>query len=105
MTVAIRATSEDSNATGINEDQADNSHPTSGAVYVFSRDPRGEWVQAAYVKAPNGDPSDYFGSSLALSAEGHILAAGAYNEASAATGVGGNQTQNILPSAGAVYLY
>ncbi len=58
-----------------------------------------------YVKASNTNASDFFGISVALSADGNTLAVGALLEASAATGVGGDQTDNTAGSAGAVYLY
>src|SRR6185369_603680 len=59
----------------------------------------------AYLKASNTGASDLFGSSVALSADGSTLAVGAYQEASAATGIGGNQTDNSAGSAGAVYVF
>ena len=52
------------------------------------------WSQQAYVKASNTGADDYFGSSVALSANGSTLAVGAVGEASAATGIGGDQTDN-----------
>ena len=46
-----------------------------------------------------------FVDSVALSDDGDTLAVGASLEASAATGVGGDQDDNFAPGAGAVYLY
>ncbi len=94
---------EDSAATGIDGDQSDNSATNSGAVYIFRRS-GGTWMQATYVKAPNTDPSDGFGSSLALSSDGTVLVVGANGESSAATGVGGNQSDNSKNGSGAVYV-
>jgi hypothetical protein len=95
---------EDSNATGINGNQADDSAPDSGAVYVFTRS-GGVWSQQAYVKASNTGPGDSFGFSLALSADGNTLAVGAYLENSNATGIGGNQADNSALDSGAVYVF
>lgn len=61
--------------------------------------------QTAYLKASNPDGSDSFGSSIALSGDGHTAAVSAYLERSNATGVGGNQLDNSLPGAGAVYVF
>jgi len=58
--------------------------------------------QAVYGKSSNAGPIDYFGYSIALS--GDTLAVGAYGEASAATGVNGNQADNTAFFAGAVYI-
>jgi FG-GAP repeat len=98
----VGATSEASNATGLNGNQADNSANVSGAAYVFTRS-AGVWSQQAYVKASNTEAGDFFGYSLALS--GDTLAVGAYGEDSNATGVGGNQADNSASGSGAVYVF
>jgi trimeric autotransporter adhesin len=87
-TLAVGAYGEDSSAIGIDGNGADNSAADSGAVYVFTRS-GSTWSQQAYVKASNTGADDWFGISAALSADGGILAAGAYRE----------------DSSGAVYLY
>jgi len=61
--------------------------------------------RSVYVKASNADASDRFATSIALSADGSTMAVGAYLEASAATGVGGDASNNAAGSAGAVYVY
>ena len=63
------------------------------------------WSQQAYVKASNTEPYDFFGRSVALSANGTTLTVGAIGESSLATGIGGNQADNSADSAGAVYLF
>ncbi len=103
-TLAVAAIGEDSSATGINGDETDNTALTSGAVYLFTQS-NGIWTQQAYIKASNTEGSDYFGSGLALSADGGVLAVGAYREDSAATGINGNQDSNSASLSGAVYLY
>jgi hypothetical protein len=103
-TMAIGAPFESGGATGVNGNQNDNSTYASGAVYVFTR--QGDsWTQQAYVKASNPGQSDHFGSSVALSRDGNTMAVSAYWEASAATGVDGNQNDNSIPQAGAVYVF
>ncbi len=94
------APGEASNAVGVNGNQADNSSPFSGAVYVFRR--RGNtWQQEAYLKAGVNQLGGRFGHdlwtnnrALALSADGATLAVGAPFQI-----VGGVQ------SAGAVYIF
>ncbi|HSR10440.1 MAG TPA: cadherin-like beta sandwich domain-containing protein [Thermodesulfobacteriota bacterium] len=101
-TLAVGAPDEDSSAAGVDGNQGDNSAPSSGAVYVFTRS-GANWTQQAYIKASNANAMDYFGSGLALS--GDTLAVGAYNESSSATGVNGNQADNSAAGAGAVYIF
>ena len=109
-TLAVGANQEDSNATGVDGDQTDNSALNSGAVYVFTRG-GGKWIQQAYIKASNtggGDPTtglggDRFGWSVALS--GNTLAVGARDEDSNATGINGNQDDNSATDSGAVYVF
>ena len=102
-TLAVGAINEDSAATGVGGDQANNFTGASGAVYVYVRDAAGNWSQQAYVKASNAGFLDYFGHSVGLS--GDSLAVGAYYEDSAATGIGGNETDDNAPQSGAVYLF
>jgi hypothetical protein len=103
-TLAVGAFREDSAATGVDGDQAANSAAESGAVYVFTRAGT-RWTQQAYVKASNTGADDGFGQNIALSANGSTLAVGAIFEASAAAGVGGDQTDNTAIASGAVYVF
>src|SRR5207247_2591128 len=108
-TLAVGATGEDSALTGVrpgivNETTAGNAAPGAGAVYVYTRSGT-TWTQEAYIKTSNTGVLDLFGFSVSLSADGDILAVGAIGESSAATGIGGNQTDNSAADAGAVYVY
>jgi cysteine-rich repeat protein len=103
-TLAVGAFGEASAATGIGGDQADNSAEKAGAVYVFTRSGT-TWTQQAYLKASNTDAFDHFGDRVALSADGSSLAVGAPGEASAATGIDGDQADNSASGAGAVYVF
>ena len=103
-TIAVGAPHESSGASGINGNADDNSLYASGAVYVFVR--RGDaWVQQAYVKASNPGQSDLFGMTVALSADGNVMAVAAPWERSAATGINGDQNDDSLAQAGAVYVF
>ena len=101
-TLAVGAFGESSAATGIGGNQADNSASSSGAVYVFTRTGT-TWSQQAYLKASNTGAGDSFGFSVSLS--GNTLVVGAYREASNATGIDGNQTDNSATESGAVYVF
>jgi hypothetical protein len=101
-TVVVGANGEDSNATGVNGNQADNSANFAGAAYVFVRSGT-TWSQQAYLKASNTDPGDFFGFSVAAS--GDTVVVGAYLEASNAIGINGNQADNSLSNAGAAYVF
>jgi len=103
-TLAVGANWEDSVATGIEGNQADNGANGAGVVYVFGR-ATNNWTQLAYVKASNTEALDLFGHSVALSADGNTLAVGSVGEASQFAGINGDQTDNSAVAAGAVYLY
>jgi len=103
-TMAVGAPDEDSNATGVDGDQADNSAPFAGAVYVFVRDGT-QWSQQAYLKASNAQADDKFGYCLDLSFDGATLAVAAVGESSSATGIDGNQNDNSASRSGAVYVF
>ncbi len=74
-----------------------------GAVYMFRRDGSGNWSQEDLLVASNTGADDSFGASVALH-EG-TLVVGALQEASAATGIGGNGDDNSAPYAGAAYVF
>lgn len=71
-TLAVSAPGDDSTSAGEATD--------SGAVYVFTRE-EDRWQQHAYVKASVVEEFARFGTSLALSNNGNVLAVGAPGEA------------------------
>ena len=86
----------------------------AGTVTVFERSNE-IWQEQAVLRASNpGQESgadftfvrgDTFGTDVSLSANGNTLAVGATGEASGATGINGDQSDNSLPNAGAVYVF
>jgi hypothetical protein len=76
--LAVGAIGEDSNATGVNGNQDDNSANQSGAAYVFTRS-GSTWTQQAYIKSSMTRPNVLFGYSLGISANGDTLAVGEYD--------------------------
>lgn len=103
-TIAVGAPLESSIGTGVDGNQDDSSVAAAGAVYVFDHRPE-SWQQRNYLKASNTDAGDLFGYRLALNGSGTLLAVGAAAEASIAAGIGGDQADNSLAGAGAVYLF
>src|SRR5690349_14612044 len=63
---------------------------------IFPRDHLLDTI--GYFKSSNSDPSDFFGHAVVLSNDGNTLAVDATLEASAATGINGNQSDNSAPN-------
>ncbi len=103
-TMAISAPYDNSSGRGVYvaNEPVDQGAMKSGAVYVFRRTGT-TWVREAFLKASNSDAGDSFGLTLAL--VGNTLAITSEYEASAATGVDGDQDDNSAPNAGAVYVF
>lgn len=74
----------------------------SGAANIFERT-SGTWQQTAFLKAPQPEMGDGFGAAVTIA--GTRLAVGAPAEDSASPGVNGDQTNNRLSAAGAVYTF
>jgi len=104
-TLAVGSWDESSDATGINGNDTDTSAMAAGAAYVFAFD-GAQWSQQAYVKEQRTTTSDLFGSAVALSYDGNILAVGAPLESGGGTGVTTLQpTSDDLSNCGAVYVF
>ncbi|MCH8228248.1 MAG: FG-GAP repeat protein, partial [Proteobacteria bacterium] len=101
-TLVVGARNEDSNASGINGDQNNDSAVDAGAAYVFTRSGT-VWSQQAYLKASNTDIDDLFGLSVAIS--GDTLVVGTRREDSNASGINGDQSDNSAIQAGAAYVF
>jgi len=118
LAFAVAAQREDSAATGNDGDESDNSVTGSGhflegtgAVYVFHLD-NGSWLQISYAKASNSDLTSTnfgrwleFGTSLAISADGAVMAMGGPLDTSDAQGIGGDKANENANHSGAVCLY
>jgi len=103
-TAVVGASLEDSAATGINGKQDDESATEAGAVYLFTRTGT-TWRQQAYIKGSNTEAFDEFGSSVTLDRSGSMLVVSARGEDSGAKGIGGNEADNSVDEAGAVYVF
>ena len=101
-TMVVGAPLEDSSYHGVDPKKDDDQTRDAGAVYIYTRTD-GVWTQQAQIKASNPGVGDQFGYSVALS--GDTLIVGAPGERSNATGINGNQADNSLSDAGAVYVF
>lgn len=78
-TIVVGSPLEDSNATGLNGDQNNNSATNAGAAYVFVRSGT-TWSQQAYLKGSNTDEFDLFGRDVSVSGDTVVVVgkSGAY---------------------------
>ena len=103
-TVVIGAHFEDGAARGVNGAQGDASAEDAGAAYVYQRR-GGAWTPLAYLKASNPREFAEFGTAVAVSGNGSVLAIGAPRESSGGAGIGGDQDDDSAAESGAVYVY
>lgn len=101
-TLVVGASEEDSNGQGVNAPQNNELGGRSGAAYVFVRN-AGVWTQQAYLKSSNSEAGDRFGRSVSIS--GDRIVVGAVSEASNASGVNGDQNNNLSANSGAAYVF
>jgi trimeric autotransporter adhesin len=85
-------------------DPEDRSAPGAGAAYVFTRS-GDTWVARHYVKATNTDADDVFGTAIACSRDGTVVAVGAPGEDALARGIDPGGNNNTARESGAVYIY
>ncbi len=76
-----------------------------GAAYIFVRDGNGVWSEQEHIKARSAEEGDSFGFSVALSADGNTLAAGAIGEDSGIGGINEDQYDDSAPDSGVVYIF
>ena len=100
--IIVGASSEDSDAIGINGDGGNNLRSGSGAAYIFVREGI-FWNQQAYLKASNAGISDRFGISVAISGDTALV--GATEESSNATGSNGDGSNDLAYASGAAYVF
>ena len=91
-TIAIGAIGEDT-------DELD-----SGCVFIFEKISM-SWVQTAFIKPNVVGSSDEFGSSVALTGDGNVLAVGAVGEDSSAVGINGDDKIDDATDSGCVYIF
>jgi hypothetical protein len=102
QTLLIGAPGDCSGSSGLMGDPKLDDAVESGAIFMYGRN-KGQWISTAYIKSAYPETPDDFGGCLAMQGE-TILASGT-GEASNASGVGGDQTNNSLQRAGAAYVF
>lgn len=93
---------ENSSLGGVDPGPINGSLAFTGAAFVFSRS-SGNWGQVNYLKASTPGEEDQFGTVVAIS--GTTALFGVPEEDSNANGIGGDETDNSAPRAGAAYLF
>jgi trimeric autotransporter adhesin len=79
---------------------------SDGCTNSAALNPRSLMLDAiGYLKASNAEIRDQFGQAVALSADGYTLAVSAVFESSNASGVNGDQANNLSQQSGAVYVF
>ncbi len=116
--IIVGAPGEQSNATHVYGNAADNSHSKAGAAYIFKRSGT-TWTQQAYLKAHNTRAGSRFGSSVSISGTTAVVGSGISKtdwsgtsaftdpagESSNAKGINGNGNDTSAPVSGAAYVY
>ena len=107
-TIVVGAEDESSNQTTITNGSSastDNSAGFAGAAYVFTRT-GSTWSQQAYLKAPNADSSDFFGSRVAIDSDTIVVATtGEDSNQTTITNGSAASTDNSASTAGAAYVF
>lgn len=104
--ILVGAPNEDSSATGVfsNSNGQGNGSTNSGAAYSFLRS-GASWTENGYLKASNTGLGDKFGSAVAVSGDQFISGAPFEQSGGDDVGGGGNQGDNSVDGAGAVYVF
>jgi len=100
-TFVVGAPGDPSSARTVNGDPGNSEAPSSGAAYVFRRN--GSLWTYDYLKAPNADPNDLFGRSVAVS--GDYVVVGALGESSQGAFRYPTPDDNSMGGAGAAYVF
>jgi hypothetical protein len=98
----VGANGEGSAGHGVSAEPAPGSAAYSGAAFLFARAGH-TWTPNGFFKASNSESNDGFGYSVALSADTGFAAA--VYESSNASGIDGDQANDSLMNAGAVYVF
>lgn len=92
-------TEEEGQALGLTE-----TIPQAGEVFVLTL-VDDVWVQEASLRPTVAEAGDLFGSAVAISDDGSVMAISALGEDSSATGVNGDADDNAADESGAVYIF
>lgn len=82
-TLAVSASSDSTDAKGINGTITNAINYASGALYIFDRRGGGRWIEQAYIKTSNPLPQLNFGILVSLSLDGNVLGTSSWREGAA----------------------
>jgi hypothetical protein len=102
-TLLVGSPGDASSSSGLLGDPNNDDAIESGATFMYGRDSNKSWLLTGYIKASNPDSPDGFGGVVAL--YGDTVVSTSSGEGSNATGVNGDQANNALMRAGAVYVF
>lgn len=100
--VVVGAPFESSGSSGVNGTSSGGSVSLSGAAYLYKRS-GSTWDFTDHFKASNSAVSSQFGRALAI--ENGVIAIGARNEDSNATGLNGDESNTLASNSGAAYVF
>ena len=105
-TLVVGAPSEQSAATGVNGDMANNAVFQAGAAYVFTYSPAA-WSAHEYLKAFESFAQLGFANACAVSGDGHTISVGAFRESTNVPGFDrlGPPTGVSEPFSGAAFVF
>ncbi len=89
---------------GFVQSEGPGSTSASGSAFLFRRSGT-VWTQITVIKASDPSMGDLFGTTAAISGDGNLIVAGADQEDSAGTGIGGAMGGSAEEDSGAVYSY
>lgn len=98
--LAVAVPGDDNEARGINPLINGNVLRDSGAVYIYQKSENNDWSTQAYIKAPNADRFDYFGSDIDLW-ENTLVVSATHED----NGDSENLLDNSLQHSGAAYVF
>ena len=101
-TLVVGAMWEDSGATGVGGNQADNAATDAGSAYVYRRS-GSTWTFEAYLKGSNTGAGDHFGASVGI--DGDTVVVGATNEDSSPASVTAGTPDEAIGDCGAAYVF
>ena len=105
-TLAVGAPGDGATTYGVNASPTDQkiSRIGAGATYVYGRTSN-TWQRQAFIKAEPHNQTIQFGSALALSFTGDLLAVGTIRDHSLSVGVNGDETNTDGDSSGAAFIF
>lgn len=104
QSILVSAPAENGGGRTVNAENRGIEELNTGAAYLYSRSGQ-IWQEEAYFKASNADREDYFGIRVDMTPDARKIVISSPYEASASDHATGDQDDNSIPLAGAVYVF